>query len=238
MDTNKRISLVIKSVLFILFVAGVTYITVKYASQITKLISSPEDIPKFAELIKSYGSTSALVYIFFQMLQIVIAIIPGEPIQMAGGYIFGTLLGTLYQVIGMLIGTVFVFYISRLLGYELINSLVPQDKIKKFTSLINNPKSDVTVFILFLIPGLPKDTLVYAAGFTPIKPLRFFIISSIGRLPGLIGSAYLGSQLKNENYSTVIVLSVIILIIFILGIVFRERIIDYTHKLMNKEKNM
>ena len=79
-----------------------------------------------------------------------------------------------------------MFYAARLLGYPLVRLLVPPTQLEKFSFMLSSSKSEAAMFILFLIPGIPKDILTYIAGITPVKPLRFFVIITIGRLPALL----------------------------------------------------
>jgi uncharacterized membrane protein YdjX (TVP38/TMEM64 family) len=185
-------------------------------------MSRPEQSRQF---IASYGAAGPLIYIAIQMVQIVIFIIPGEVVQVAGGYIFGTPLGTLYSVIGSVLGTLIAFMAARLLGFALIELFIPDKTLDKFEFLINSPKSEVALFALFLAPGIPKDALTYIAGLTPIKPLRFLVISMLARFPGLLGSAYVGSHLAKKNYVPVIIVGAISVVLFVAGLAFKDRFI-------------
>jgi uncharacterized membrane protein YdjX (TVP38/TMEM64 family) len=94
--------------------------------------------------------------------------------------------------------------------------------MKKFKAMLNSNQAEVSIFIMMLIPGFPKDMLVYMAGLTPIKPLRFMVISVVARTPGLIGCAFIGSNIHQKDYTTVIIMSVITIAIIGLGYVFRK----------------
>jgi len=204
------------------------FASVKYAPELTRLMSKPE---RFKEFLDSYGTASALIYILLQALQIIIAIIPGEVVQIAGGYAFGTFLGTFYSVTGTVVGMLVVFFATRLLGYSLVKMFVPQKKLERFDFLMNDPKSEIAIFLLFLIPGIPKDALTYIAGLTPIKPLRFILIATIARFPGLWGSAYIGANLEKKNYLMVWIFSAVALVLFVAGLLLKDRIIDWVHRL-------
>ncbi len=206
------------------------FVTVKYAPLIMEHVSETE---KFRVLIQSYGNTGVFIFVFFQILQVVIAAIPGEVVQIAGGYIFGTWLGTMYLIIGVIVGSVIVFFTSRLLGYPLVKAFVPEDKLVRFIFLMESQKSDVIMFFLFLIPGIPKDILTYIAGLTPVKPLKFFIIAIVARFPALFVSAYIGANLLEKNYLKVVIFSSAAVIIFIVGVFFKDRVIDKIQKLLH-----
>jgi len=231
-DKARNRRLVINSILLAVLIALIIFVSIKFAPGITRLISRPE---KFKDFLASYGSTSALIYILFQMAQIIIAVIPGEFVQIAGGYAFGTALGTLYSFVGTLLGTTIVFFGIRLLGFSLIKTFISPKKLAKFEFLINNPKSEIALFILFLVPGIPKDTLVYISGMTPIKPISFILISSIARLPGLWGSAYIGAHLQKKEYLVVWIVSGVALVLFVIGLLAKDKIIDKLHRLRRSD---
>lgn len=206
----------------LVFLIIMVFLTIEFAPSITSLISDPD---AFREFIDSYGSTGILVFVAFQILQVVIAAIPGEFIQIAGGYIFGSFWGTLYSVIGILFGAAFAFFIARLLGIKAVSKLLSEKSVEKFKFLTSTRKSEIIIFLLFLIPGIPKDILVYVAGLSPIRPLRFFTIYTIARMPGLIGSSLIGSNLQNENYILAISIFIVSCLLFLVGVLFREAII-------------
>ena len=229
-DSRKRY-LWIHILLLGLFLAAVIAASIRFGPDISFLINSPA---RFRDFLMGYGSLSALIYILFHVIQVVIAFIPGEVVQIAGGYVFGTVLGTLYSVIGVLLGTLIIFFTTRALGRSLVRMFVPGKKFERLEFLINSPKSEIAMFVLFLIPGIPKDALTYIAGLTPISPFRFLVISMIGRFPGLLGSAIIGANLQRKNYLPVIILSAAALILFVFGLVVRDRILEMVRSLRHR----
>lgn len=188
-----------------------------------KLVDEPS---KFRDIIHSYGYYGVFVFLFFQILQTVIAPIPGEVIQIAGGFIYGVWLGTLYLIVGVTIGSVIVFFASRFLGYPLVKAFVSENKLNKFIQLMQSQKAETVTFILFLLPGLPKDILCYVGGLTPIKPLRFFIITIIARFPALFISVYIGANLQKKNYFTTAVILVFAVLLSFVGFFFKDKVIE------------
>jgi uncharacterized membrane protein YdjX (TVP38/TMEM64 family) len=166
-----------------------------------------------------------------------IVVIPGEIIQIGGGYIYGTFWGTSYLFVGLVIGTVLVFFTTRIFGYSAIKIFVSPKKLEKFNYLINDPKSEIIMFLLYLIPGIPKDTLTYIAGLTPIAPLRFLLLSSLARLPGLIGSCYIGANLQSHNYRHVIIASTLAVILFVVGLIYKDKLIHFIYNLKKRIKH-
>lgn len=233
MEKRKKRELALYIILIAAFLGLIVYLTIRFGPQLTGLARNPEDL---RALLNSFGWKGILVFIGIQMLQVVVAAIPGELVQIAGGYIYGTVLGTVYSLAGIFLGSVIVFYIARLLGYPLVKLLVSQKQLEKFNFIMNNDRSEVAMFLLFLIPGMPKDILTYIAGITPVKPLRFFIIITVGRLPALLASSYIGHSTQKGNYGMVIALSIAALILFLAGIFMKDRIIQKIHSISGSRR--
>ena len=90
------------------------------------------------------------------------------------------------------------------------------------------------IFIIFLIPGIPKDAVTYIAGVSDMESRPFISISLIGRLPAMIGSVMIGSMLKNGSYAGVVIISVVSIICFVLGIVFKDKLVGKSDKFYHK----
>jgi len=222
MKKENNTYLIINGIAIFVMIGLITFASIKYGAQIADLLKDPKH---FAQWMNSFGAVGALILIGFQILQIIIAVIPGEVIQIASGIAFGGFFGSVYSILGMLLGSVIVFYATRLLGFGFIKTLVPQKHLEKYNKLLNDPKFEIILFVIFIIPGLPKDILVYFAGLTPIKPLRFFLIALVARSPAIIGSAVIGASLGKENYVVVAIIAAIAIVAFVLGIIFQEKII-------------
>lgn len=228
MEKSKKRKLIIYIFFIAVFFGVLVYLGIRLGPRITKLASKPEELKI---LLNSYGWSGILIFMGFQVLQVVVAAIPGEFVQIAGGYVYGTLAGTLYSLIGIVAGSVLVFTAARLIGYPVVKLFVTPKQLEKFSFIMNSSKSEAAMFILFLIPGIPKDVLTYIAGLTPVKPFKFFVIITIGRLPALLGSSFIGHNTQKGNYGVVIAVSVIAVVLFAVGLIFKDIIIDWTHKL-------
>lgn len=198
------------------------YAGFQYSPTITHIISRPED---FKQFIASYGSKGILIFMMIQALQVIIAAIPGELVQVAGGYIYGIWLGSLFSLIGIMLGSMIVFYMSRILGYPIVEKLIGPDKAGHFSFFIHGPQAEVIAFILFLIPGIPKDILTYLAGLTPVQPARFLIIAAVARLPGILISSYVGASIGASQYVKVAAVSLAAVLLFMSGFVYQDRIV-------------
>jgi len=220
-DKSKKL-LIVKISLALIGVLAII-LTIKYLPVILELTVS---VDKFKNYILSTGKLGPAIFILFQILQTVIAPIPGEVFQIAGGYTYGVLLGTIYTVAGMLLGASMAFFFTRFLGGSFIKKLLKKKKFQWMMDIMNNKKLSVFLFAFFFIPGLPKDLLIYLAGLTSIKPLKFFGILLVGRLPWLIASVSIGSNIYQKNYTSTIIISVIALLGFILGLLYKNKLIN------------
>ncbi|AZK45650.1 TVP38/TMEM64 family protein [Paenibacillus lentus] len=205
-----------------------------YSPEILKLTMS---LDHFRDHILSTGKLGPIILIFFQVLQTVIAPIPGEVIQIAGGYVYGTSIGTLLITVGMLLGAMMAFYFTRFLGGAFVERLLKKDKFQWMASMMDNKRFSIFLFIIFIIPGLPKDLFIYAAGLTSIKPLRFFVILLVARFPWLIASVSIGSNIYQKNYLSTIIISGVAGLAFILGLIYKDKLINKlsTFKRSNSE---
>ncbi len=233
MDRNKRIYLAAQTAMLAVFLGIIIYASFRYAPSVTRLFRQHD---KIREYLSSYGAAGPLVYIALSAIQIIIAVIPGEIVQVGGGYAFGTTLGALYALVGTVIGTVVVFATIRLLGFSLVKAMISPAQLERFRFLISSPKSEIAIFVLFLIPGIPKDALVYLSGLTPIRMLRFLVICTVARLPGVVGSAYIGANLQEKDYHVAYIMFGISLVLFIAGILMRDKIIDRLQRLRDPGK--
>lgn len=202
-------------------VAAMVYLTVKYAGPLTRFFSNAS---QFGDYLASFGIWGAGVFVLIQALQVVIAPIPGEVTQFAGGFIYGTMAGAGLSMIGILSGSVIVFGLGRWIGLPLLQVMMPEKTFQKFEFLLNHPKTELVILLLFLIPGSPKDFLTYIAGLTPVKPLHFFIAAMVARFPGILLSSYIGAHVEAKAYGPVIVATVIALGLFVAGVLLQDRI--------------
>ncbi|OCA96696.1 TVP38/TMEM64 family protein [Clostridium beijerinckii] len=233
MDRAKKV-LIGKALLALLGILAIA-VTIEYLPYIIEITMS---LDKFRDYIISTGKFGSFLFIFFQMLQTVIAPIPGEVIQVAGGYIYGVTLGLIYTTLGMLFGAVIAFYFTRLIGGAFIEKLIKKNKSQWILDLTNSKKFSITLFIFFIIPGLPKDFLIYVAGLTPIKPLKFFGILLVSRFPWLFASVAIGSNIHYGNYMSTIVILIIAVTLFVLGIIYKDKLINKFSQANQINENM
>ena len=163
-----------------------------------RFVREPE---RFQAWVDAQGVRAPLLFVGMVVLQIVVAIIPGEPLEIAAGYAFGALEGTLLCLIGALVGRVAVFLLVRRFGVRAVEVFFPLEKLQSLRFLQNEKKLTFWVFFLFFLPGTPKDVLCYIVGLTKLPLRSWLIISTIAPIPSIITSTIGGSALGMGRYT-------------------------------------
>lgn len=183
-----------------------------YRESLAQAINLMKDPKAISLYIESYGHFGVLMFILLQVTQVVIFFIPGEVTQAAGGYIFGTFLGTLYSIIGINLGSAVLFFGTRKFGNSLVDKVVPEKLKRPFEKLLNAKKINLIVFLIYLIPGIPKDSSVFLCALSRITFKDFLIYSTLGRMPALVISSFYGANIATGNMHIIIILSVIMVV--------------------------
>ena len=151
------------------------------------------------QTVRSWGWMAPLVFMAIQALQVIISPIPGEITGPVGGALFGTLWGVIYSTIGLTVGTLFCFWVGRKWGEPLIRSWLSEHHWNRM-SFILEAEGAILCFILYLIPGFPKDIISYLFGLSPMPFWVFALVSTVGRLPGTWMSSYFGAHVAEQQY--------------------------------------
>lgn len=187
------------------------------------------DRTKVITFLESFGPISVFVFIGIQILQVLVAPIPGEVSGFIGGYIYGITLGTIYSTIGLTIGSWLAFTLSRTLGLPFVERIVSPKIISKYDHIMTH-QGPWVAFLLFLIPGFPKDALCYVLGLSHIRIGIFLIISTVGRLLGTLMLSVQGSFLRNNLDTTFLVVMSVSIIIAAVGYFLGKRWYKKYHK--------
>ncbi len=176
-----------------------------FAGAVTVLVGKPmlqfvADPEQFRGWVDAHGIWSRVVFVGMVIFQVLIALIPGEPLEIGGGYAFGAVEGTLLCVLGITVGGILIFLLVRKFGTKLVEVFFPAEKIKSLKFLQNEKRLNLIAFVIFAIPGTPKDLLSYFVGLTPMKLSTWLLITSVARLPSVISSTWGGSALNEEKY--------------------------------------
>lgn len=160
----------------------------------------------FRDYIQSFGAGGPLVLLGLQFLQVFIALIPGELLETAAGYAFGPWIGTAICYVGVGLASALIFALTRRYGVKLVEIFVDRERINELRFLNTERKRNNLIFLLYFIPGTPKDLLTYFVGLTDIKLSTFLFLSMIARIPSVISSTFGGHLLGEERYTGAIVL--------------------------------
>jgi len=209
-------------IIFGLIFVFLAFIAYEYYHRYSFLFSDPANLKK---MIMSYGKYSILVFFILQIIQVVAFFIPGEIVQIAGGYIYGTFWGSGLSLLGITTGSIIVYIISNFYGKPLIDKIISNKDLKFFEKILNLARINFIVFLLYLIPGIPKDVLAYICGISNITFKNFILYSTLGRIPGIFVSAYFGAKISSENRITLISIGILAIVLFLIGIFKGEKIV-------------
>lgn len=202
-----------------------------------QMISFVTDAPKFREWVDGHGILGRLAFLGMMIFQMLVAIIPGEPLELGAGYAFGAIEGTLLCLIGAVLGGCLLFFLSRKLGQPFVELFFPKEKLESIKFLKSSPKRDVLFFIIFVIPGTPKDLLSYFVGLTDMSFKKWLLISFVGRIPSIVTSTISGNELGKQSYITAIIAFAVTAVISIAGIIVYKKICDKHEKKAAAERN-
>lgn len=204
---------------FLLLLGGITYALLPYI----RMLGEESTRAQFQGWIDGLGPMGWLVLLLIQVLQIIVAFIPGEPIEVLAGLLYGTVGGLLLCELGILLGSGLVYLLVRRFGKPFVHLFVSEEELGKFGFLKDAVKLEALTFLLFFIPGTPKDALTYLMPLTSIKPRRFFTISMIARIPSVLSSTWAGATLSNGNLWGTVLIFVGIGLVGVLGILYQKR---------------
>lgn len=196
-------------------------ICVFVGAPLLRFAAQPE---KFRSWVDSHGFGGRLAFIGMVVLQIIVAIIPGEPFEIAAGYAFGALEGTVLCMLAGALGSVAVFFLVRRFGVRLAEVFFPREKLRSLRFLRTSPARNLLFLLIFMIPGTPKDLLCYFAGLTDLPFGVWLLICSFGRFPSIITSTVGGSALGTKQYVFAVVVFAVTLLISGAGLLIYGRI--------------
>jgi uncharacterized membrane protein YdjX (TVP38/TMEM64 family) len=203
----------------------VVWLVVTDAPIVRFVIRLYRDKPFLKETVVSWGSSAPLIFIAIQALQVIISPIPGEMTGPVGGALFGTTLGVVYSTIGLTAGTLICFGLGRLYGEPLVRPWLSEQSWKKMRFIVE-AEGAILCFILYLIPGFPKDIVSYLFGISPIPFWVFGVASTLGRLPGTWISSYVGAHVAEHEFITLFLMLALVAAVSIPLYYYRHRIVD------------
>ncbi len=218
---SKKVKL-FKIMMLAVFILIMIFLTIKFLP-LFKSISTEQGRIDLQNEIESIGSEGVIIIIGLMVVQIFLPILPGEPVEILAGMSYGAIGGLIIVFLGAFVSSFIIFFAVRKFGKNFIYAFVPKEKIEKIEKskiLSNQKRLDMILFVLFLIPGTPKDLFVYLGGLLPIKPMKFLLISTFARFPSIVSSTIAGSNLIAGNWIVVVITYIITFLIAALIIYF------------------
>ena len=217
-----RIFRIILAIIAVTIIIGV----IAYLIPVMKNLSTVEGQMAFKEKVNESGFIGLAMLFGLQLAQIFLIILPGEPIEILAGMCYGGWGGLIFITISVAIMTTLIFFLVRKLGKRFVYDICDEEKVKKIenSKLFKNPKKiEWIMIILFMIPGTPKDLLVYISGLLPIKPLNLILISTFARLPSVVSSTFAGDTLmKGDWESSIIIYAITFLLVGIVVFIINK----------------
>ena len=191
------------------------------------------DRQRVAAYLGGFGPYAPLIFIVFQVLQVIAAPVPGEATGFMGGYLFGVVEGFICSSIGLGVGSWVYFMIGRFLGRRYVRRRIPLRKLQRMDALVRR-QGTLVIFFLFVLPGFPKDYLCLFLGISALPAKVFILLATIGRMPGTLMLSFQGAALFNRQYGLFLLFGVICLALGGLAYRYRERLYAWVEKTNGK----
>ena len=228
MSSKKKVAIAILKLIFLILIVVLIPLYLYFYQQ--DFLMRFRDFNDIVSFLERYKLQSIPIYIILQIAQIVISVLPGQFFQLAAGYLYTFWPALLFSCIGAFLGTTITFWLAKGLGSDFVHIFFEKDKTEDYVKRLNSKKAYTIVFLLYAIPGIPKDVVSYAAGLSEMKYKPFIILSTIGRIPGMMGSIIIGSMWHKEEYVGMIILAIIAVVAFCTCIIYRKKL----HELIDK----
>lgn len=200
--------------ILVLSIALIVGLTVALWGPIMNFVQDPESLSVW---IDSAGIWGPIVFMLLNVVQVILAVIPGGPFEIAAGALFGPICGAIMCDIAMSIGGILTFLLARKFGMKFIELFTTREKIESVKFLKSSKKSITLLFVLFLLPGTPKDLLCYVAGISNLKLSTWILINVVGRFPAILLSTMGGSALEGERYGIFAAIFVVLIVLYFVG---------------------
>lgn len=211
------------------------WLVVMDAPVIRFLIRLYRDNAFLKETVAAWGWLAPVVFIGIQAMQVIVSPIPGEVTGPVGGALFGTFWGLVYSTIGLTVGTLVCFWVGRRWGEPFVRPWLSEHHWNRMSFVIE-AEGAILCFILYVIPGLPKDILSYLFGISPIPFWIFAVVSTFGRLPGTWIGSYFGANVAEHRYLYSIAFVAILAALLLPVFYYRERILHRLQRRLRQKR--
>jgi uncharacterized membrane protein YdjX (TVP38/TMEM64 family) len=208
---------------------AIVWLVVSDAPIVRVVVRMYSDKQYLKQLVASWGWMAPLVFIVIQALQVIISPFPGEITGPVGGALFGVLWGVVYSTIGLTLGTLVCFAVGRKWGEPLVRPWLSEHHWNRMNFILE-AEGAILCFILYLIPGFPKDIISYLFGISPMPFWLFAVVSTVARLPGTIIGSYFGASVAEHRYIYAIAFIAIVAALCLPLYYYRHRIIRRFHR--------
>ena len=182
------------------------------------------------EWLTDFGVFRYPILFLIQLIQVVIAIIPGEPVELLAGFVLGSIGGTILCILGSAVGTCVIYICVHRYGKRFISFFTGKKFYDRMTFLKDPVRRDMFLFVLFLIPGTPKDLLIYFSPLANVSLLRLLFIISTARIPSILSSCYVGAHISEGNFGHSAVVFAITGMIGLAGIIINDMVLQHREK--------
>lgn len=233
-STNKNIYRILITAAVLCFIIFLGYVYHQYLwEKITyyyRLFADREQIKTF---IASFGHGAPVIFIIIQIFQVLFAPFPGEATGFVGGFLFGTAKGFVYSSIGLTLGSWINFSVGRFMGKRYVRKLIPERQLDRLDKIVKR-QGVIVLFVLFVIPGFPKDYLCLFLGLSTLPLKIFLILTGIGRMPGTLMLSLQGSYIFEQRYGLFAIIMGLCLAVVFLAYKYREPLYQWLEKFNDK----
>lgn len=198
------------------------------------LIAFIEDAEQFRLWVDAHGVWGRLAFFGIRVVQTIITILPGEAVEIGAGYAFGAWEGLLWCTLGSAAGSAVIYAITKRFGVHIVEAFITREKLYSFRFVRESKRLNTLMFLFYLMPGTPKDVMMYFVGLTPMKLSTFLLITSAARIPSIITSTLGGDAIGIGNYSLAAVVLAVTAAVSLIGLIAYWW---YFKKLEEKEKH-
>lgn len=186
--------------------AGLIALCVRFGPEALAFVSDTE---RFRTWVEGMGIGGRIAFVAANAAQVVLAFLPGEPLELAAGYAFGTVEGTLWCLVASAIGTGLALLLTRTFGMRVVRLFFPPEKISEVKWLQDARRFELVLFLVFLVPGTPKDLLTYVAGLGTSPAWRIVALTTVGRIPSIVSSTLVAGAVGSGNYTAAAIVAAI-----------------------------
>ncbi|MBQ7638368.1 MAG: TVP38/TMEM64 family protein [Clostridia bacterium] len=221
-EKKKTIILRLLIIVAMLAVAGAcVYMYLHFGKSAVELV---KDTDRFKEWIEGFGIWGVIVFVAIRIVQTIFKFIPTEPIEIGAGLVWGWFGGFLLCLLGNILGSIIILFMTRRIGVRILKLFRLENRLQSMRFLQDREKRNRLLFIFYLVPGTPKDTMTYFAGLTDINWIEFLILSSIARIPAIVSSTICGAYLGANNFKVAAIVFIVTALLSIPGAMIYKKI--------------